>query len=175
MKNSDLDLLYKDASAEKRRKLDEDIASDTRKAYSSVTRSLETKDSPCGVLQQIARTFLKWDTERRAQTRARKALKVLADVPLKDNASWMFESSLRDAITDAVNESAQADADIINNGVDSNDDDYMTQPKKSKGLSKAQFEENYAVRRAFMASIKIDADPSDLAKMKKAIAAVQED
>ena len=91
-----------------------DRESDTKIAYAEVTKSIQGKAGPVGTLQKIGKLWLKWDSEPRPKTRARRALQQLVGVPTAENANWNFESALRDALASAMNEEAEAETNRWN-------------------------------------------------------------
>src|SRR3954447_14063487 len=84
---------------------DEDLRKDVAKSYASVTAA---NAAPVRILQKIGRLWLKFDSQKRGQTRARRALAVLVGLPPAENANWGFEQSLRLALAAAVNEEGEA-------------------------------------------------------------------
>ena len=144
---------------------DRDLVTDTRKAYASITSAADRKAGSTGVLMRIAKTYLKWDDQPRNSKRARNALKQLTGVPLtSENCTEFFDSSLRLALIECINESASADVSQINSEVDGNDDAYMENLyQKHDGDSKkiqaerkransTNYEQNSRVRAAFLAA-----------------------
>ena len=149
-------------------KADADLVRDTQRAYSQITSSADRKAGSTGVLMRIAKTYLKWDDQPRDSKRARNALKQLTGVPLsQENCTEFFNSSLRLAIIECLNESAQADmlaeAQEVD-GADTDDNTYMSRTKKGA----SDFQTNERVRMAFRAACRTDANEDDVKRVLKA-------
>ncbi len=92
--------------ASRLKELDEDVERDVRGSYAAVAHS--GRDTGCGILQKLARAFLKWDST--ASKAARKDLQNFADMPLTmENVTWMTERSFIDSFRRALVDSAQHD------------------------------------------------------------------
>jgi hypothetical protein len=136
------------------------VEDDARSSYEAVSSATVRRGSAMAQLQKLAKVFLKWDAEFSRPTRkAARALKELAGVPSSaPSVVWAFEQSLREAFAAAIREEAEADA--------RGDEEY---------LLSAEHSANEAVRSAFTRALRVDADPTDLAKVNAAIKAVGEE
>jgi len=147
-------------------KSDQQLDTDVAEAYASVTRSVEGKSGPVGVLQKIGKLWLKWDSESRPKTRARSALRQLVGVPTAENGTWYFESALRDALRSAMDEEAEAETDRWNKFADGG--------KEAEGYLKEK-QSNDRVRSIFRASIRIDAGQEDVNRVMRAVKKLKDD
>ena len=94
----------------------------------------------------------------------------------------MFDQSLRLGILETVHEEAQYSTDRWNEMAD-NANGFADDLAKEKGKSKAkamsdlrsELEENERVRRAFRAALRVQPDEADVARVRKAIAQLEDD
>jgi hypothetical protein len=129
-----------------------------KEAYDQTISSSAAKRGPVAQLQKAAKLFVRWDDLDRPKRKAANALRVLSEVPLsvEGNLTYFFETSLRDSFAAAINESAEYDA---------------SQPKMKPGERK----QNHEVRAIFWQAIRIDAAPSDIARINNAIKKLKAD
>jgi hypothetical protein len=135
---------------------DRELEVDTRDAYAKVVSDAFNRQGPAGQIQKMAKIFLKYDaTFKRPVRKAARALKVLAELPLdaQENA-WNFQMSLTEAFRSAIAEQA-----------------YHSHPQSENVYaddSEALYNEGNAVRGIFMAAIRTDAEPRDVARVLQA-------
>jgi hypothetical protein len=145
---------------------DRELERDVRDSYANVTSSMEGKSGRSGSLQKILRLILRWDTEPREKTKARKAVKVLVGVPLAGNASFPFEQSLRDAGISLLDEEMEAAISQLNEAA--------SKGEFPKGYLKDKAD-NDQVRRILRNSLRINADQGDVNRVLAALRKVEKD